>query len=218
MSITLYSGTPGSGKSYHACLDIWHKLKQGNKGLITNFPLNERMISRMKKPCRHDYVDNSELTVRYLLDYEAIYHRPMVENQTLLIIDEAQVIFNARDFQGSGRQEWCNFFAQHRKHGFNIILIAQFDRLLDRQIRCLIETEVRHRKLNNYGFGGLLLGITGTYFVSIEYWYGGNKLKLGSDVYRFSKAKANIYNSFQMFDISTQRKNGKGTEKAVFFS
>lgn len=36
-------------------------------------------------------------------------------------------------------------------------MIAQADRMIDRQIRALIETETKHRKLNNYGFGGMVL-------------------------------------------------------------
>ena len=36
------------------------------------------------------------------------------------------------------------FFSQHRKLGFNIILITQSDRMLDKQIRSLVEDEVKH--------------------------------------------------------------------------
>ena len=67
-----------------------------------------------------------------------------------------------------------------------MILISQSDRMLDRQIRALIETEVRHRKLNNYGFGGMfltLLTFGRTWFIAIDYWYGGNRLKLTGGFY-----------------------------------
>lgn len=201
MSITLYSGTPGSGKSYHAACDIWSWLRRSGKGLICNFPLNGKILDARKR-CRFDYVDNSKLTVQFLLDYAAMYHRMGVERQTLVIIDEAQVLFNARSFADRGRQEWCTFFSQHRKYGFDFILIAQYDRMLDRQIRCLLEFEIRHRKLNNYGFGGFFLSLfTGlsTWFLAIQYWYGGNGLKLDSFMLRFSKKKAELYNSYELF-------------------
>lgn len=200
MSITLYSGTPGSGKSYHAAVDIWSQLRKSGRGLITNFSLNGRCLERAK--CRYNYVDNSDLTVRFLEDYAATYHKPGLEGQTLVVIDEAQVLFNARSFADRGRQEWCTFFSQHRKYGFNFILIAQFDRMLDRQIRCLIEYDVHHRKLNNYGFGGVLLSIftgLGIWFVAIEYWYGGNSLKLRSYMIHFRKKVAAIYDSYATF-------------------
>lgn len=94
------------------------------------------------------------------------------------------------------------FFSQHRKLGFNVILITQSDRMLDRQIRPLIETEVRHRKLNNYGFGGLLLSLFSfgrSWFIAIDYWYGGNKLKLGHTVFPFRKRYSEVYDSYKLF-------------------
>lgn len=201
MSIRLFSGTPGSGKSYHAACEIFRWLRFKDRGLICNFPLNGKILKKKQK-CRFDYVENRNLTVQYLMDYAAIYHKFGVERQTLVIIDEAQILFNARSFASKDRQEWCTFFSQHRKYGFDFILIAQYDRMLDRQIRCLLEYEVRHRKLNNYGIGGFFLSaFTGfsTWFVAIEYWYGGNNLKLDSSMLMFRQSKADIYNSYQLF-------------------
>ena len=76
-------------------------------------------------------------------------HKIGKEGQTLVVIDECQIIFNCRDFGRKDRNAWVTFFAQHRKLGFNVILITQSDRMLDRQIRSLVEEEVKHRKLNN---------------------------------------------------------------------
>lgn len=201
MSITLYSGTPGSGKSYHAAADIWKWLRRSDRGLICNFPLNSNILKQRKR-CRFQYLDNSELTVDYLVAYAQRYHKIGQERQTLVIIDEAQILFNARSFADKDRQKWCTFFSQHRKYGFDFILIAQFDRMLDRQIRCLLEYEVRHRKLNNYGFGGFFLSLfTGfsTWFIAIQYWYGGNGVKLQSDMIKYSKKISALYNSYEIF-------------------
>lgn len=201
MAITLYSGTPGSGKSYHAASEIWNWLRFRDRGLICNFPLNGKILKERKR-CRFDYVDNRDLTVDFLKDYASTYHKVGIERQTLVVIDEAQVLFNARTFAAKDRQEWCTFFSQHRKYGYDFILIAQYDRMLDRQIRCLLEYEVRHRKLNNYGFGGFFLSLfTGlsTWFIAIQYWYGGNGLKLDSSMIKFSKKKADLYNSYELF-------------------
>lgn len=195
--ITVYTGTPGSGKSFHACKDIVRRLKKGG-GLICNFPINENFV---KKPKAYvEYWDNSEFTVNKLLNYARKHHKIGKEGQTLVIIDEAQIIFNCRDFGRKDRNEWVNLFAQHRKLGFNFILITQSDRFLDKQIRGLIEDEVRHRKLNNYGIGGLLLGLTfKSWFVAISYWYGGNKLMIGKEFFAFSKKYEKIYDSYRMF-------------------
>ena len=59
----------------------------------------------------------------------------------MVIIDECQIIFNCRDFGRKDRGAWVTLFSQHRKLGFNFILITQNDRMLDKQIRALVETE-----------------------------------------------------------------------------
>ncbi len=199
MSIWLYSGTPGSGKSFHAAKDIIHRLKKGG-GLICNFPVNEDFVRRPK--AHVEYWDNSELTAERLVAYALDHHEVGKEGQTLVVIDECQIIFNCRDFGRKDRNAWVTFFSQHRKLGFNVILISQSDRMLDRQIRALIETEVRHRKLNNYGFGGLFLTLFSfgrTWFIAIDYWYGGNKLKLGQTVFPFRKRYSEVYDSYKLF-------------------
>ena len=199
MSIWLYTGTPGSGKSFHAAKDIVQRLKKGG-GLICNFPVNEGFV---KKPKAHvEYWDNSELTAERLVAYALEHHKIGKENQTLVVIDECQILFNCRDFGRKDRNAWVTFLSQHRKLGFNLILISQSDRMLDKQIRALVETEVKHRKLNNNGLGGMfltLLSLGRTWFIAIDYWYGGNKLKLGSSVFPYLGRYSEVYDSYKLF-------------------
>ena len=197
--ISLYSGTPGSGKSLHAARDIIRWCKRG-KGVITNFPCTMENVKKAKST--PIYMDNSELTVQALTDYARKNHKIGKEGQTLVVIDECQVKFNSRDFGKKDRMDWVVFFTQHRKYGYDFILIAQYDRMIDRQIRCLIESEHKHRKLNNYGFGGgvlTLLTLGKSWFISIEYWYGGNKLKLGDEIFPYRKVYGTIYDTFALF-------------------
>lgn len=199
MSIWLYTGTPGSGKSYHAARDIVKRLQIGG-GLIANFPVDEDYVKKRKT--RVEYWDNSELTAERLVAHALEHHKIGKEGQTLVVIDECQIIFNCRDFGRKDRNAWVQLFAQHRKLGYNFILITQADRMIDKQIRCLVETEVKHRKLNNYGIGGRILGLfTGmsTWFVAIEYWYGGNKLRLGKQMFRYQKKYEKVYDSYRLF-------------------
>lgn len=200
--IWLYSGTPGSGKSYHAVADIYHRLKRkkGFNRVIANFSINTT-----SKNFR--YVDNSELTVKYLTRYAFRYHKRGIEAQTLVVIDEAQIIFNSRNWNSAGsfRMEWITFFSQHRKLGFNFICIAQNDRMIDRQIRCLFEYEVSHMKANNYF---RILPIT--CFLAVERWYS-QKMKLSSDLIFYRRKIARLYDTMMMFnDLSDLRyKNRK---------
>lgn len=197
MAIWLYTGTPGSGKSYHAARDIVQRLKKGG-GLIANFPVNEAAVKRCRSHV--EYWDNSELTAERLVQYALKHHEIGKEGQCLVVIDECQIIFNCRDFGRKDRNAWVQFFAQHRKLGFNLILITQSDRMLDKQIRSLVETEVKHRKLNNYGIGGLLLSLTmRTWFIAIDYWYGGNKLRIGQQVFSYHKRYEKVYDSYRLF-------------------
>lgn len=69
------------------------------------------------------------------------------EGKGLLILDEAQLIFNTRDF--SKNKPWIEFFTQHRKLGWNVLLIAHHIQMVDKQIRPLVEIETRFRNLKN---------------------------------------------------------------------
>ena len=199
MSIWLYTGTPGSGKSYHAAKDIVSRLKRPG-GLICNFPVNEDFVPAKRRKSHVEYWDNSELTAERLVAYALEHHKISKEGQTLVVIDECQIIFNCRDFGRKDRNAWVTMFSQHRKLGYNFVLITQNDRMLDKQIRALVETEIKHRKLNNYGVGGLLISLTRmTWFVAIEYWYGGNKLKLGHQMFAYHKKYAKVYDSYKLF-------------------
>lgn len=196
--IYLYSGTPGSGKSLHMAREIliWLKLKR--KSVIANFDINYDIVDKKKKgnKGKFTYIANKNLTVSALVEYAKKYHIKGKERQTLLCIDECQTHFNPREFNRKDRLDWNNFFSQHRKLGFEVILTTQTDRLIDRQIRSLIEYEVKHRKVNNFKIGKLL---PFPCFCAITYWYGVRE-RLGSEFFTYSKKLSNLYDSYKMFE------------------
>lgn len=198
--IYLYSGTPGSGKSLHCASTIYYRLKKGDP-VIANFTINTANI----KNCRgsFDYVANSELDPQYLRDFSNEYFekRKFQEEKILLVIDECQIMFNAREWNKPGRDDWFNFFTNHRKYGYTIVLIAQFDRMIDRQIRSLIEYEYRHRKVSNFGVGGKIVSLfaLGSLFVSVKFWYP-IKEKIGADFFRANKKFYSLYDTYSKFD------------------
>lgn len=195
--IYLYSGTPGSGKSLHVARDILFKLKRGQT-VIANFPI----VVPKKSKGIFKYYDNSELTVEILVDYAIKNHKIGIEGQSLIVIDECSVMFNPRDFSRSDRMKWITFLQQHRKFGYNIILISQSDRLIDRQIRCYIEYDVRHRSANNLGIIGLLVTLFGMkLFACVTYWYGLRE-RIAVEFFFFRKIYAKIYDSYMIFSGS----------------
>lgn len=207
--IYLYSGTPGSGKSLHVALDILKKLRRQHD-VIANFTVNINLIQSkfltrfnknyVRKIGNFTYVDNSEMTVKYLLQYAYKNHKIGIESQTLLVIDECAVMFNCREYGKSDRLEWIKFFQQHRKLGYNVILISQNDRLIDRQIRAFIEYDVKHRKANNFGNIGIIFTLLHIkLFVAVTYWYGV-KEKCSTEFFTFQSKISKLYDTYKMFD------------------
>lgn len=196
--IYLYSGTPGSGKSLHSIKDIVFKLKRGGN-VICNFPVAVNKIKPVRNSKLGDFVykDNRDLTTNFLYKYALDNHVKGKEAQTLLVIDEAQALFNPRDFRDVNRKDYNQFFSLHRHLGYNVILITQNDRLLDRQIRCLIEYEVKHRKINNFKTIGMLLPFKT--FACVSYWYGVRE-RLGVEFFRYRKSLSDLYDSYALFD------------------
>lgn len=214
--IDLYSGTPGSGKSLAAAYELIRLLQRG-RNVIANFPIDETYFKRGSRDTMKGqflYLTNQELTVDSLKEFAKDNHIIGREGQTTVIIDECAAMFNSRAWDAKDRMQWIYFFQQHRKLGFNVILIAQHDRLLDRQIRAFIETEYKHRNIKNYKFFGFFLYfIFGGLFMQIEYWYG-TRLKCSSNMFRLNKKKANIYNTYQIFETSDEHKRkNSGADK-----
>lgn len=208
--IYLYTGTPGSGKSLHCAKEIFQRINRGQT-VIANFDINTSVFNpkRRKKLGAFVYFDNSDLSPDLLMRYSVENHRRntnghIVEGQTLIVIDECQILFNSRDWQAKERMAWATFFSQHRKYGFNIILITQFDRLIDRQIRCLVEYQVVHRKISNFQLIGLLLGLffRGNIFIAVTTWYGVNE-KIDSEIFVLRQKYSALYDSYKIFTPQT---------------
>jgi len=211
--IYFYSGTPGSGKSLHVARDIYTRLNKNKKypNVIANFSINEKMIKN--KNANFIYKNNSELTVKFLLDYAFAHHKRCVENQTLVVYDECSVTWNSRCWQSNNdRMEWIKFFIQHRHLGYNFILIAQNDRQIDKQIRSLFEYEIRHRRVNNFKIGQLLPFPS---FVAISYWYGVNE-RLGSEFFTYRKKWGKFYDSYGTFELDENLFNSSDISADVF--
>ena len=175
--IVLYSGTPGSGKSLDCARTIYNWCRRGNP-IICNFPIN---IDNIKIKGNKDirFVTNDELTPDYLVETakEHFAGRRVKEDSILLIIDEAQLLFNARDWTAKGRDRWTWFFTMHRHFGYLIILCAQFDRMLDRQV----------------------LSLFSELFVKVKIWYP-MKERIDCDFYKASPRFYRIYDTFELIE------------------
>lgn len=204
--IYLYSGTPGSGKSLHCASNIYNNLKYGNYTYICNFPINmDKFTDKQRK--RFIYRDNAGMTPEYFQQFSEQYFREHpaksikdAEGRLKIYIDEAQIMFNAREWQKTYSDGWTKFFSLHRHLGYDIILIAQFDRMLDRQIRSLIEYEYVHRKISNMGIYGKVTNIVacGGLFYCAKIWYP-QKEKIGGDFFKYRRKYDGLYDTHAMF-------------------
>lgn len=217
--ICLYSGTPGSGKSLHTASNIKARLAL-NKPVICNFQID---LERVRHPEMFIYADNEILSPAFLADYAQHYFdgKKVKEEEIFLIIDEAQLLFNAREWQAVNSSGWISFFTQHRKMGYHVILVAQFDRMIDRQIRSLIEYEFIHRKVSNFGLAGKIMSSValGKLFVSVQMWYP-LKQKVGSEFFVARPGLYRLYDTYGTFSASApkpaaERKRGFGDPQTL---
>ncbi len=208
--IELYSGTPGSGKSLHTAKELRTRLRMHKRVIIGNFYVNTKAIRRCKGT--YLFVMNDRLTPDRLLQFSRKLSRHLgrrlKEGEILLLIDEAQLMFNSREWQNISRQGWLSFFSQHRHYGYDVILVAQFDRMLDRQVRCLIEYEEVHRKVSRFGYIGFFIGLfTGdNLYVAVKRWYPGS-------FFFGNKKLFDIYDSYNHFDTPGQGQRVSGEKR-----
>lgn len=210
--ISLFSGTPGSGKSLHLAEIIFNRCRR-EKLTIGNFDVNRDILDGQEWFIA---VDNQDLLPDLLVSYSVEYFQDhkFKEGALLLIIDEAQLIFNVREWSLVGRSDWIYFFTQHRKFGYDIILVAQFDKMLDKQLRSLLEYEFIHRKMSNFGWKGKMISIwTGNrLFMCVQRWYPLNE-RIGSETFLYRKQLGALYDTLNIFkkpDALKQEVNKRG--------
>lgn len=199
MSIYLYSGIPGSGKSLHATRTIRDYLKY-KKGLVIS---NYKVVCDERWKGTFKYCENNELQPSSLVFWAVDWwsSHKFCEDGILLVIDECQLIFNSRTWSDANRLEWIKFFSQHRKYGYKVIFIAQSDGMIDKQIRAVIEYDVVHRKIASFGLISVVLKILtfSSWFIAITKYYTMNEI-IEREWFRYSKKLSKMYNSYDTFE------------------
>lgn len=205
--ISIYSGTVGSSKSYHATALGLEWLNRG-KHIVANFPIlpprNMRTKAQKerweKKSKRWHFMEAITIQTLIALSIENGWFGK--ESQCICIIDEAGILFNSRDWQTEAktRTAWIKFLSQSRKFGFDLVFVAQSDKMIDKQIRGLVEYDVKHFKLNNSFFLGWLSLFKISIFMYNYKWYQ-TKLKGNMRFAIFNPAVANRYDTMRTFNL-----------------
>lgn len=212
--LILFTGVPGSGKSLHAARMMYDCIRWKRVPVIANFEINPET----KGYENFHYVPNDKLNPDDLRAFSRSYwgKKRVQENVIMLCIDEAQLLFNTRDWQKSkDRMKWIEFLSQHRHYGYIILMMTQSPRMIDRQIRVLAEYEWQHRKLSSFGFWGKLFKALslGEIFVCVKCYYGTNQ-KLGSEFFRGHKKYYELYDSYNTLAL-VEHSEEKGTQRVT---
>ena len=194
--LSIFTGTPGSGKSVHATKLALDYLKKG-RHVLCNYELDTEKIPN---PNLYEYVPNKNLNPKDLIMRAIEYQNGrIVEDSVILIIEEAAAVFNARSWMQRDRSDWITFFTQSRKLGYMVVVVAQRDSMIDKQIRDVFEYEFRHYKIANYGMTGWLFGLlfNGKLHLSKQIYHPTGDT-LGS---KFFIVKRDVYEVYDTFAI-----------------
>ena len=220
--ISLWSGTPGSGKSLHCAHEVREDLRFNKYVISTCYidttycfmnPLQE-FIFRISKGKLHLYNDDpreknfyyvpiEEITPKYLYEFAAKHHVFGKEHQTTLILDECVAIFSPTVLSENIKRwnEWDEFFRKHRHLGYNVIIIPQSKRLISRKVIEYCEFEVKHYNRKHHGnFGWILSMLIGGLFSYSVCWRGVKGKPLEQHFFTYHRLYGSMYNSYSMFD------------------
>lgn len=176
-----------------------------NTELLTNayFKRYNRQSGKFVEPAK-DSFSYIEGLYGYALNFHKRNARgQIIEGQTMLVLDECQDLFNPRSWNRNDRLKWCSFFREHRKYGYEVYLISQDDKVIDKQIRSILQFEYTHRCINNYKLAGKLMGLMagGKMFVYVKRMYGikSKDAKIKSEFFTGQQKYYEFYDSYKTF-------------------
>lgn len=229
--ITIIQGTPGSGKSSVATVDMLEFLMSGgavacNYNLIPNWHYK---LADLNTKVKWGFKDRDEVARSYwdrafrigtadtifelsdrLKDITTDYKgtNALGEGRGRLYLDESQLLFNSRNWKDN--YEFIEFFTQHRKLGWDVYLIAHTADMIDKQIRGLIEYETRLRNMQKVKILGLFPVTPFPTFLAITR-YAGISAGAGQIAYRraytLRKAYSSLYDSMEVFAFNASSKS-----------
>lgn len=152
--IEVFEGRLGGGKSYTAVCRIVRVLAAGGT-VATNIELNWLAVVDY---CKRKFGVIIQERQFILLDDDSIpnfhEHTPggTLDCPTLVVIDEAQLYWNSRDFKKTdeGQRELLKFLTQSRKACTDVIFISQHVKNMDTQFMRLVQYIWRFRDMERF--------------------------------------------------------------------
>jgi hypothetical protein len=203
--IYLVSGPPGNGKTYYAIRKIVEALEHGkvvagNVELVPDWP--EQMV-RHSYPywfnwwARRRLLQEGEDRFLFTEDLDQLAGLRLLgrgESRGLLVLDEGHNWMNARSWTADDRKKIVRFFSQHRKLGWDVLLIAQHPEMIDKQVRNLVEYNVHLRNLKKAKWGGIPI-FPFNLFLAVWQWHSAQRVIVKREVFRLTWRKE-LYDTY----------------------
>jgi len=220
--IKVYTGVIGSGKTYSAINEIVLHLSKGGT-VATNIVLNYDYISKYLEDY-YSFKLNDEQYIFLKEDRITNFHRYTPQGTkdlpVLVIIDEAQLYFNSREYaklMTESGKEFLAFLTQSRKEFTDVVFITQAIETIDKQLRIQIQFEVKCRDISTYEIPVILMKVP--FKVIIQLWFDPNLPREGGKplkrVYFWKNKKIfGCYNSFDLVKGGFNR-SGQVSKKGI---
>ncbi|MDR1693237.1 MAG: zonular occludens toxin domain-containing protein [Oscillospiraceae bacterium] len=215
--ITAYTGVPGSGKTLDVMREICFALRTGRR-VLSNIRIDKLPGGLEKYRGRLKYISNDEITPKNLRRYAFKNHnltKKGTQYQTLIVVDECQLMFSDTFMTKKDAKPWLTFFSQHRKLRFNMLMVTQSMRTgLVRDIRDKVEIETSHWKMSNYPTKSIVAGLVFLIisllpievFMSVSQWKAmPDKNRLIRRLYLYKPKYGRMYDTYEMYDIEDLR-------------
>jgi hypothetical protein len=175
--IELYEGRLGGGKSYSATVRMVDHIRRG--GIVcTNVELIWPKVKTYIAQ-RFGLIAEDSQFISLADDEIGLFHRftpsGTVELPVLVVIDEAHLTFNARDFAQTDKlyRETLTFLTQSRKVNTDVIFIAQSVLNMDKQFMRLVQFIWRFRDLAKWKIPGLGIQYPLKQILAVQFDYDG---------------------------------------------
>jgi zona occludens toxin (predicted ATPase) len=146
MALLLITGVAGTGKTLY-CIQkyIIPELKAGGT-VYTNIDglINKRLSILFD-------IDIFTIEKNLITINDCEYFYKDVPKNSLFVLDEAQNVFNNRDWQAKKNNECISYLMEHRHYGHKIIMITPHIDSLDAGIRRVAEFTYKHKSFSALG-------------------------------------------------------------------
>lgn len=207
--IEIFEGRLGGGKTLYAVERMVRYLGVGGR-IYSNIELNVDAVREYLRRKFRWELQEGQYTL--LQDEEiSLFHRFTSGGEpgkpTLVVIDEAHIWLNARDWASASR-ELLTFLTQSRKTHTDIIFISQSAFNIDKQIMRLVQYIWRFRDLSQYVIPGLGIRWPINQFLRVQCDYDGRTV-LQRYFVRKDKELYKLYNTFNLLRTFDRLENVK---------